>query len=67
MTPNPVRAFRRRWGLTQRHLAEALGCHRQTISDWERGKLPLSRQSQLALIGLEVVARSDRTVGDADA
>ena len=35
-TPD-IRAYRKRLRMTQEELAEALGVHPQTISNWERG------------------------------
>ena len=51
VTPTALRATRRRLGLSQRALAEALGVHWNTIARWERGQMPIQhpRILQLAL------------------
>lgn len=46
-TPDEIRAFRRALGLSQRALAERLGCSRRTVEEWEAG-----RRAPLALLRL---------------
>ena len=49
MTPAELKAARRRLGLTQRALGEALGVSRVTIARWEAGLHPLPRAVGLLL------------------
>jgi transcriptional regulator with XRE-family HTH domain len=45
-----LRGFRQREGMTQRELADRLGVHRRTVSDWERSEyLPRTREMVLDL------------------
>lgn len=37
LTPDTIRALRRRLGVTQDELAARLGCSTQAVSFWERG------------------------------
>ncbi len=37
LTPESIKAFRTRLGLTQPQLAEMIGCTSQAVSFWERG------------------------------
>ena len=39
-------------GLKQRELAEALGLHPQTISDYETGRRSIDRRTSWAMVGL---------------
>ena len=48
-TPEAIRSLRRERDLRQVDLALALGCHRVTVSRWERG---LKAPSALAIIRL---------------
>jgi DNA-binding XRE family transcriptional regulator len=41
MTPDQLKAFRARLGLTQAQLAEKLGVERNTVNRWEMGLLPI--------------------------
>ena len=44
-----LRAMRKRLGWTQAQLAAALGVTRQTIIEREKGKVPISRETLLAM------------------
>ena len=46
LTPDDVRDLRRSWGLTQKHVADLLGRCAETISDYERGRMPLGVTAQ---------------------
>ena len=46
LTPDDVRDLRRSWGLTQKHVADLLGLCAETISDYERGRIPLGVTAQ---------------------
>ncbi len=37
LSPDAIRDFRKRLGLTQPQLAEMVGCTSQAVSYWERG------------------------------
>lgn len=52
-----VRALREATGMTQVELAQALGCHGQSVSNVERGLHRFNRDRELALIRLTGVAR----------
>lgn len=52
-----VRALREAAGMTQVELAQALGCHGQSVSNVERGLHRFERDRELALIRLFGVAR----------
>lgn len=56
MSGEEYRALRERVG-SQREAAERLGVHRQTISQRERGVLPVDREAELALRCLAEHAR----------
>jgi DNA-binding XRE family transcriptional regulator len=47
--PADLRTLRKRLGLTQAELAAALETTRQTISDQERGAVPVRRERMLAV------------------
>ena len=55
MTPEQLRAARKKIGLTQAALAEAVGVHRETINRYERGVLPIHSTVVLAVRHLETV------------
>lgn len=47
--PNRIRYFRRLADLSQEQLAQRLGVHKQTVSDWERGIFNPSLETALSL------------------
>ena len=47
-----LRALRKQLGLTQQRLADVLGKTRETISEFERGKRPVPRETLLAVLCL---------------
>lgn len=49
MTPDALRAARRRLGLTQVELARALGVSQPSICDWECGRKPCALPGLLRL------------------
>lgn len=49
MTGAQLRAWRLRLDLSQHGLAEALGVHPQTVSDWERDKTRIAHPKILRL------------------
>ena len=49
MTPRQLRAWRERMGWSQPRLADALGVHPQTVSDWERKKTGIAHPKILRL------------------
>ena len=53
-TPD-IRAYRKRLRMTQEELAEALGVHPQTISNWERGAQPI-QHPHIVRLALERLA-----------
>jgi transcriptional regulator with XRE-family HTH domain len=48
-----LRTWRKRWGLKQRELAQALGVKNLAISRWERGERGIPSLLPLALEALE--------------
>jgi len=59
-TPESIRQFREKWGLSQPRLAQALGLSPQTVSRWERDAQVIAnpRLVYLALKGLEADLRA---------
>lgn len=53
MTPADLRTLRQRLGWSQQQLAEALGVHRVTVANWERGLYPIDERTALAVRALE--------------
>ncbi|MBW1954066.1 MAG: helix-turn-helix domain-containing protein [Deltaproteobacteria bacterium] len=53
MRPQDLSAWRKRWRLTQRQLAQALGVDVMTVSRWERGVRGIPPHLPLALEALE--------------
>lgn len=53
MTGNELRQQRARLGLTQGELATRLGVRLATVSDWERGAIPISR-NRARLLALDL-------------
>ena len=55
----------RRWlnahTLTQRAVAERLGIHEVTLSNWVHGRQPMPKWVALALVGLDVTLRKGGT------
>lgn len=43
-TPAQLRAFRRRFGISQRSLAQTLGVARETLCRWESGAAPIDNE-----------------------
>lgn len=52
MTPDQLRAWRKRLGLKQREAAEALGVHRNTYMHWEQGSPRIPKTAELACAAL---------------
>jgi len=48
MTPDELKAFRKRHHYSQATAAKALGCSLRAITNWERGKLPVPEYIALA-------------------
>src|SRR3954462_7351745 len=67
-----ISARRRAVGLSQKQLAEKVGVHEVTLSEWERGlRLPnatklarVARELGLAVVELIAIAAGQRPVGD---
>ncbi|MDE0333749.1 MAG: helix-turn-helix transcriptional regulator [Defluviicoccus sp.] len=63
--PDALKAARERRGLTQAQLADALGCGKETVSRWERGRSrrlhPRHRESLCAALGVgwDALANAD--------
>ncbi len=61
--PQALKAARERRGLTQAQLADALGCGKETVSRWERGRSrrlhPRHRESLCAALGVGWPALTD--------
>lgn len=49
MTPDDLRAFRNKLGLSQAGLARALGVDVMTVSRWERGAMAIQHPTILRL------------------
>lgn len=68
--PDALRAARERRGLTQAQLADALGCDKDTVSRWERGRSrrlhPRHRESLCAALGVGWHALADAGSGAPD-
>jgi DNA-binding transcriptional regulator YiaG len=54
MTPDELKAWRKRLGLTQKKAAEALGVNLATLAKWETGRLPISKVVALACRAVEL-------------
>ena len=68
--PAALKAARERRGLTQAQLADALGCGKETVSRWERGRSrrlhPRHRESLCAALGVGWPALADAGAGAPD-
>ena len=53
MTPEELKAFRRKHGLSQRDLAELLGVGSGTVADWETGRNRIPKYLHFILSCLE--------------
>ena len=53
MTGDDLKAFRKRWHLSQRALAERIGYNHAMPSLWEAGKRPIPRRAVLLIAALE--------------
>lgn len=53
MTPQQLKAWRKRMGWTQRQAAERLGVRRQWITELESGRHPIQEMFALACEALE--------------
>lgn len=60
MTAQEIRDLRGSLGMTQQQFADRLGCHRDTVQDWENGRRPGAkhewRLQQLKKASLEAQA-----------
>lgn len=52
MTPAQLKAWRKRLGYNATEAAEAIGCHRNAIANWESGKHPIPKYIELACLYL---------------
>lgn len=52
MTPDQLKAWRVRLGYNITQAAEALGCHRNAISNWENGRSTIPKYIELACMHL---------------
>ena len=52
MTAAALKACRKRLGLSQEAFAEALGCGRRSLQNWESGSSPVPRYIGLACAAL---------------
>lgn len=48
-TPEQIKAFRSRLGMTQAEVANALGVSSRTVQKWELGETAISKMAWLAL------------------
>lgn len=68
--PDALKAARERRGMTQAQLADALGCGKETVSRWERGRSrrlhPRHRESLCAALGVGWPALADAGAGAPD-
>jgi transcriptional regulator with XRE-family HTH domain len=58
MTPTQLRAARKSLGLSQSGLAERLGIHPQTLSDYERGVREIPKLVEVAVTGFSQTQKS---------
>jgi len=58
MTAEQFKKLRQRLGYTQLELANRLGVHKLTVSQWETGRRKISNLVRLALKGLKPKRRS---------
>ncbi|MGA7993423.1 MAG: helix-turn-helix domain-containing protein [Bradyrhizobium sp.] len=63
MIGTELKAWRKRYGMTQEMLRVELDVSRQTIAVWEASDKPLPRLTELALIALENVPDCRTTTG----
>jgi transcriptional regulator with XRE-family HTH domain len=61
MTPNQVKAWRKKNGYSQSQLARALGVNVMTVSRWERGFMNTPPFLHLALKWLELEGGENKT------
>ena len=57
MRPTELRRWLKAHPLTQRAVAERLGVHEVTLSNWVHGRLPIPKWVALALVGLDTTLR----------
>jgi DNA-binding transcriptional regulator YiaG len=66
VTPEEIKDFRARHGLTQQELADRLGLkHRDTVRGWERSSAPPSGPAVLAMRLIDRLTGEFRKVGRA--
>lgn len=58
MTPEQLKAWRKRLGYNASRAADALGCHRNAIANWESGKHDIPKYIELACLYLSTDWRS---------
>ena len=69
MTGQELREWRRKWGLSQEDLAQALGLFRESVSRWETGAraipsfLPLTLEGLEYRMKLEAMQKEEKTNG----
>lgn len=52
MTQTEIKTIRKSLGLTQKELADKLGCSIRSIQNWEQGERPISGIAAAAIRGL---------------
>lgn len=68
MSPQELRSWRARMGMTQAALAAALGLGLRTVTGWERGEAAVPRLAQLAIEAIEArLSERSQRLGDVEA
>lgn len=66
MTPSELTAWRKRLDLSKVRAAEAIGCHRNALADWEAGRQPIPKYIALACAAVETGLTVEKIPGQTD-